>query len=192
MNIAVNISEMQRHQEHKARQERLWSGKPTIPPDLAIQELRLLHEKAILKILAEGKATTAKAENRFALQMVEAVKRIETLELDLADAQARILGQAAQICSMNDIEMMACATPKRPIATIVAGVLKDFPGVTWEDVICVRRQRDLIRPRHLCWYAVYEERQDLSFPMMARVFKRDHSSLLYAVHKIRAEKMTTP
>jgi chromosomal replication initiator protein len=113
--------------------------------------------------------------------ITSAEERIERLELDLADARARILSQAQMLCKL-DSEMIDIDI-KRPVSVIVAEVLQDFPDITWADIISVRRTLNLIKPRHLCMAAVYNERKDLSLPQLGKVFHRDHTVILYAVKK---------
>lgn len=113
----------------------------------------------------------------------ETEKRLEKLELDLADARARILSQAELLKTAEDGEEGEIADKRRPVKEIVAEVLRDYPGVTWEMVKGIRRTRDLIAPRYACMVAVYNERKDLSTPSIGRVFHRDHTVVLYAVKK---------
>ncbi|ASY63496.1 hypothetical protein SJ05684_c20540 [Sinorhizobium sojae CCBAU 05684] len=110
-------------------------------------------------------------------------RRIATLETDLADAEARLLAQAKALLTGRRVaETDAEPTDDRPaIDTIVADVLADFPGVSWEDVISVRRERRLVKPRHACMRAVYEKRPDLSLPRIGRIFRRDHTTVLAVV-----------
>lgn len=105
--------------------------------------------------------------------------RIAELELELADAHARILDQARLICKAEPEAPPGC----RRVKEIAMEVLKDYPGVTWEDIIGVRRSKDLITPRYACIRAVYEERRDLSLPSIGRAFNRDHSTIIYAIRK---------
>jgi chromosomal replication initiation ATPase DnaA len=180
--VNVHVTELQRQQDqHKARQARLWSGKieahPMIEPQIDIM------------VPDSKQKPRGKVPQLSVIALIaEMDERIRRLQLDLADAQARILSQAELICALDSIELSASA-PMRSVSVIVSEVLRDFPGVSWADVKGVRRRRDLIRPRHLCMYAVYTERNDLSLPLIGKIFGgKDHSSIHHAVHKIRAEK----
>ncbi|MEY9531648.1 helix-turn-helix domain-containing protein [Sinorhizobium fredii] len=109
-------------------------------------------------------------------------RRIAALEGDLADAQARLLAQAQVLLSGRRADDDDEADGDRSsIEEIVAAVLADFPGVTWADIISVRRDRRLVKPRHACMRAVYEQRKDLSLPRIGRIFHRDHTTVLAAV-----------
>lgn len=109
-------------------------------------------------------------------------QRIWKLELDVADRNARLLAQADLIGTLDNAGVFV-RSGKKPVAAIVAEVLKDFPDVTWDDIIGVRRSRALVVPRHRCMIAVYEQRSDLSLPAIGRIFRRDHTSILATVDK---------
>lgn len=114
----------------------------------------------------------------------ETERKMEKLELDLADARARILSQAELMKAIDDGEAGEIVDKRRSVPEIVAEVLQYYPGITWEDVKGIRRTRDLIAPRHACMRAVYNERKDLSLPRLGRIFGgRDHTTILHAVHK---------
>lgn len=110
-------------------------------------------------------------------------QRNSELSEQLSDAHARIIYQAELISALNDAKSPQ-QKDKRSVQDIVLEVLQDFPGITWDDIIGVRRKKYLIKPRHLCMAAVYMERKDLSFPQMGRIFRRDHSTVLHAINKI--------
>lgn len=110
-------------------------------------------------------------------------RRIARLEADLADAGARLLAQARILLGSRDTGASNEAGRDRaPIEEIVAAVLEDFPGVSWDDIISVRRERRLVKPRHACMRAVYERRRDLSLAGIGRIFHRDHTTVLAVVN----------
>jgi hypothetical protein len=114
-------------------------------------------------------------------------KRIWKLELDVADRNARLLAQADLIGTLDNAGVFV-RSGKKPVAAIVAEVLKDFPDVTWDDIVGVRRMKCLVKPRHLCVVAVYEQRTDLSLPAIGKIFRRDHTSILASVRKLGATR----
>lgn len=114
-------------------------------------------------------------------------RRITELELALADAEARILSQARLICGAMDAAAGDLFT-RRPVREIIEDVLGDYPGIGWEEIVGVGRERRLVEPRHRCMAAVYEERKDLSLPALGRIFHRDHTSVLHAVSKCGARR----
>lgn len=120
-----------------------------------------------------------------AARVTDKDKKISALELDIADRNARIISLAGELAKLDIAGVNA--DPKKTIATIVSEVLRDYPGVTWDDITGLRRTRDLIKPRHLCMVAVFEQRKDLSLPMIGRIFKRDHTTILAATRKYGIE-----
>lgn len=135
-------------------------------------------------------ATAATLEDMASLVAVQVraqTRRIAELELALADAQARILSQARLICGASD-GADGDLFNRRPVREIVEDVLKAYPGIGWEEIVGVGRERRLVEPRHRCIAAVYEERRDLSLPALGRIFHRDHTSVLHAVNKRGARR----
>ena len=133
---------------------------------------------------------TLKAElAEAAAKLRERDRKIAILELDIADRDARILSQAEMISHLQD-DAPEITEEKRPVSAIISEVLDLFPDVTWAEVSGVRREKRLIRPRQLCMYELSRQRPDLSLPRLGRIFNRDHTTVLYSVQKIRAEKET--
>lgn len=148
------------------------NAQPKLPPGTL--------EQADRSFLLEGQV------KRLASQNDVQSKLILSLQLALADAQARILEQAKTLCEHSDSSEGVGV--RRPVRDIVQEVLVFYPGVTWEDITSVRREKRLIEPRHRCMAAVYEERKDLSLPMLGRMFRRDHTTILHAVHKTEVKR----
>ncbi|MCY1744083.1 helix-turn-helix domain-containing protein [Ensifer sp. SL37] len=117
-----------------------------------------------------------------AVQVRAQASRIQELELALADAEARILSQARLICGATAAANSDLFN-RRPVRAIIEEVLGAYPGISFEDIIGVGRERRLVEPRHRCMTAVYDERPDLSLPALGRIFRRDHTSVLHAVNK---------
>ncbi|WP_429807190.1 helix-turn-helix domain-containing protein [Ensifer sp. B1-9] len=132
-------------------------------------------------------ATLADLAGIVAVQVRAQVRRIAELELALADAEARLLSQARVICGAADAAGGDLFS-RRPVREIIEDVLGAYPGVTWEEIIGVGRERRLVEPRHRCMAAVYEERKDLSLPALGRIFRRDHTSVLHAVNRCGASR----
>lgn len=113
-------------------------------------------------------------------------ERVQELELALADAHARILAQAEmlKVQENSDIDLDEDNQPaiRRPVRVIAEEVLKDYPGITWDDIKGIRRLRNLINPRKACIRAVFEERKDLSTVKIGKLFGgRDHSTILHSI-----------
>lgn len=77
--------------------------------------------------------------------------------------------------------------PRRSMKQIALEVLEDFPGVTLEDLRGPRRNLMFVVPRHRAMYEIMQERPDFSYPMVGKFFGRDHTVVLWAVAKIKAE-----
>lgn len=127
--------------------------------------------------------TTARSL-RFELDKRDA--EIRQLRADLADRDARVIDQAHKLCQLMRIQSDEEEyTEIRSVKEIIDEVLRDYPGVTMAQIVSVRRTRDLITPRHRCYYEVFRQRPDLSFPAIGRHFKRDHTSIISGVKKYR-------
>ena len=171
---------LRQHNEAMQRRQRLWTGKTTTP-HLVLSQAGPESEPdgpPIEPIICVAKRN----------KLQDALMRIAQLELDLADARARMLAQAEKICSMNNPTATGSYPEKRAISEIVREVLVDFPGITWEEIKGVRRERRLIEPRHRCMAAIYEQRQDFSLPAIGRIFERDHTTVLHAIRKFETER----
>ncbi|ASP85022.1 hypothetical protein CDO26_10720 [Sinorhizobium meliloti] len=173
MNLHITQEARKQRDEHRAVRDRILNPKVTVKRADVERER---NEVAALKAKVE--------ELTGALRGREA--KIRHLELDIADRDARIISLADQVSKLDQSGLTP--PPKRPVTLIVADVLKDFPGVTWDDIIGVRRTRDLVKPRQLCMVAVYEERKDLSLPMIGKIFRRDHTTILHSVDKFNARR----
>lgn len=170
--MSIHVPVFSEHHEHnKATRAILFR-----PP--AAVEIETKQQKRIRMLEASVRSL------RFELDQRDA--EIRQLKIDLADRNARVIDQAHKLCQLMHIDSEEEEyTEVRRVKDIVDEVLLDYPGVTMADIVSVRRTRDLITPRHRCYYEVYRQRPDLSFPAMARYFKRDHSSLHHAIDKYK-------
>ncbi|WP_275078418.1 helix-turn-helix domain-containing protein [Rhizobium sp. AC44/96] len=72
---------------------------------------------------------------------------------------------------------------------ITMEVLVDYPGISVNDVRFGRRTRKVCEPRAVAMYEVKKQRPDLSYPAIGRWFGgRDHTTVLYSVRKIEAQR----
>lgn len=172
MNAIMQITEIHReqHQRHQERLARLWRGKP---------QLQLTTAPASKVGSSTPVAERTSKGSIASLVLAARDERIQELELDNADLRARILSQAEMLCQLD--EDLLQDNIKRPVAVIVGEVLRDFPDVTWTEIISIRRTKRLIEPRKACMKAVYFQRPDLSSPQIGRIFRRDHTTVLHSV-----------
>lgn len=131
------------------------------------------------------------------LRLVEPVVKQETQETPswkltpmLFDAHAEAYRAHMRIQEMVSAGEIEIVNMERPTITqIVMEVLKDFPGITIEDLKSAHRTRKFVTPRHVAMYEVYKRRPDLSYPRIGKWFGgRDHTTLISAVRKIEAQK----
>jgi chromosomal replication initiation ATPase DnaA len=114
-------------------------------------------------------------------------KEVERLNLNIADLHATIIAQARKIGELENSGDPEIAY-RRPVKLIVEEVLREYPGITWQDIVSAKRTKYLIEPRHRCMTAVFTIRPDLSFPMIGKIFMRDHTTILSAVKKMKGRK----
>jgi chromosomal replication initiator protein len=114
----------------------------------------------------------------------------EAIERQVADlAHENVALRAALKVQKADLDEMTYM-PRRLTKHIIAEVLENFPGVTWEDLKSKHRTSNIVYPRQLCMYEIHRQRKDLSYPAIGRLFGgRDHTTVLHAVRKI--ESMTS-
>ncbi len=176
-----NSELLRQHEAHAARRTRLMSPPVRVHRD-TLEGLRIsLREmtEAFEKVSSEREVLQKKIalEERYSRRM----------ELDVADRNARILALSQRVCELEDLGITSVG--KRSVAEIVSEVLNEFPGITWEDIKGIRRQKNLVVPRQRCMYEVARQRHDISLPRIGKIFGgRDHSTICHAVKKVRLER----
>lgn len=89
--------------------------------------------------------------------------------------------------------IMPAAMPRRrqaPSAAVIADVA-EFYGVTVAEILSPRRERRLSEPRHVAmWCAARLTGQSL--PQLARAFRRDHTTIMYAVREVTKRRAANP
>lgn len=164
MNIQTPITEGQR--QAKALREKLMGGGRNFVN--AAERKRLQDE--ITRLSAQ--VIAIKAEKR---EMQE--------RLDEKDSIIRAHEQAINgLTAGNDV-----SGSRRPTKEIITDVLRDFPGITYAQVMGPGRSVPVVEARHTCILAVHRARPDLSFPQLGAIFGgRDHTTILFAVRKMEA------
>lgn len=56
-------------------------------------------------------------------------------------------------------------------------------GISIEDILGDRRQKDTVLPRHIIMYKLRKE-LELSFPRIGKIFNKDHTTIIHAFNKI--------
>lgn len=182
MNAIMQITEIHReqHQLHQERLARLWRASPQPAPQPVSAPI------TIAKVADKSTVAEHPSRGDIAARVLAARdERIRCLELDLADARARILSQAEMLCQLD--EKILEDDEKRPVAIIVAEVLQDYPDVTWAEIKSIRRTERLVGPRQACVQAAFLQRPDLSSTQIGRIFAREHSSILHCIRKMAKE-----
>ena len=60
-------------------------------------------------------------------------------------------------------------------------------NVTLDELLGTRRHKHITEVRQKCYFEIRKLRGDLSYPMIARFMRKDHSSLVYAVERLKSE-----
>jgi chromosomal replication initiator protein len=159
---------MRQHQAHKERQARMASA------SAPVKEVNRLRDQ--VKDLTNEVSSLKE-------QLRDSEATIVTLRLDKADLQSSIMTQAERICTLEGISEQLRKPDRLSVRDIILEVLKDYPGITYDDIIGKRRTRQFMAPRHKCMVEVYQQRPDLSLPMIGKMMKRDHTTIIHAVQK---------
>lgn len=78
------------------------------------------------------------------------------------------------------------------IEAIQRAVLREFPGITTNDLKSIRKTANCVRPRQIAMYLA-KEMTGSSSPAIGRRFgNRDHSTVLHAIRKINNEVTNNP
>jgi hypothetical protein len=169
--MTIHSVELFRQNEaHKARQARLW-GKPKVPaPVLTVIESRKPVDASYHMVLY--RAHQARLRETFTMGASFTV-----------NPTAEYCPYRSEIVFEIDDQPM----PRPTMKQIAMEVLKDFPGVTLDDLKGPRRNLMFVIPRHRAMYEIMKQRPDFSYPAVGRFFGRDHTVVLWAVAKIKAE-----
>jgi hypothetical protein len=170
------------YQSYKAVRARLF-GVPAKPTVKAIAAPVEAPEPVIAKQVAYDPPLWSIVNLYFDWHVRVWREAVERLVSDLAHENVAL--RAALQVQRADLEM--AYMPRRPTKHIIAEVLENFPGVSWEDIKSKNRSLEVIYPRQLSMFEVHVQRKDMSYPQIGRLFGgRDHSTAIHSVHKIMA------
>ncbi|TAX57130.1 hypothetical protein ELI01_18810 [Rhizobium leguminosarum] len=150
----------QQHERYQAAHARLWNG----PPKLALIEAAKVEEDKTH--WPEWKR-----------QEVEFDDHVNTWREVVRSCLERLAS-----------DMRSAIGKGRPAKAIILEVLERFPGVSFAELKGPRRDKNIVRARQVAMFEVYDQRDDMSTPMVGNLFGRDHTTVLHAVHKIKAMK----
>jgi hypothetical protein len=160
MNMQVSALRQQ-HERYQAAHARLWNG---IPPKLALVEPIKVEEDRMH--WPEWKRQEIDFDDHVSAWREVVRSCLERLASDMKSS----IGKG------------------RPAKAIILEVLEKFPGVSFAELKGPRRDKNIVRARQVAMFEVYDQRDDMSTPMVGNLFGRDHTTVLHAVHKIKAMK----
>lgn len=168
--MTATVEQIRQHQKHVVIRRRIEEAKslPDRVSDAENASAELARRVAELEDILSAQRGHIK---HLMTSFTSAREKIKALEMMLSDAQKNI--------GLD-------RTSYRSVADIVAGVLADFPDVTWEEIVGSRQTKRLLAPRHACIQAVYDERKDMSFKEIGKIFRRDRTAIHHAISKERA------
>jgi len=127
----------------------------------------------------EREEAAAKEQRRIQAELAAQDRAAMERQRHESDASDHI---AAQDSAAND----ASAPSRKPAVEIVREVCVSF-GVRFADVIGDSREFHVVRARQHAMYRLRSERPDLSFTQIARIFRKDHTTVIHSVRKVAAE-----
>ena len=82
-------------------------------------------------------------------------------------------------------DLMEAVAERRPLIRQFIKQLCDHFGVEWSEIIGPSRFREIVLPRQKMQWLVMKFYNDrMSYPLVGRIFKRDHTTILHACRKI--------
>lgn len=139
----------------------------------------LREKQAYAKRMVDEAAAKAKALLDADLEIREAKKAAFRRRM----SEIRI-AQVAEKRGISVAEIKASRDPARTIHAVISVVAASF-GLTFDDLVGIRRTGHLIFPRHVAMYLCRKRLLEKSYSQIAHVFQRDHSTVVNAYEKIR-------
>ncbi len=104
------------------------------------------------------------------------------IKLTIRNKIIKILLKLIGPSEINDFDIAMAQWNHGVMKRIIITVCNEF-NVHPKDILGQRRQKNLILPRHICWWLAREETM-FSYPQIGRMMKRDHTSIIYGCKKI--------
>ncbi len=153
------------------------------PPDFETR-IAIIRDKAIkMGVSLPDEVSTYIAENIQAniRQLEGAVKKIKAMhelvgeQIDIGLAQRAIDALKIENPNLNP-------TPERIMEAVA-----NYFYIPVEQMISQNRSKDVAYPRQMAMYMIRQE-LEYSFPDIAKIFKRDHTTVMHACNKIEEER----
>jgi chromosomal replication initiation ATPase DnaA len=84
-------------------------------------------------------------------------------------------------------QMATVLMPRAVVMNIMDRVAAEH-GLTRADIIGRSRRREVVTARYAAMFAVADHFQQISYPRLARLFKRDHSTVMHAFQTRKVSK----
>lgn len=141
-----------------------------------------IENRELRRALADARADLDELRSTLAAEVKE-------LRHEISEHQRAAIEYMRQMDDLR-LEMNHHHAPvhRESVRDIVLEVLERHPGISFEDLLSVRRSANLVEARHEAVYEVFKRRPDLSYPRIGRFFHRDHTSILSAVRKMKARE----
>jgi chromosomal replication initiator protein len=117
------------------------------------------------------------------MRKVEANNDIEELRRDVEAINNRLDNMQSQLLNIRTIETCGESVIVDPQFDCIVSVVSEHYRIPRRDILGSWRDQDIILPRHVAIWAVHES-ADFPLSKIAKLFKRDHSTVKYAVTKI--------
>lgn len=166
-------------------------------PEVRRRDERFLPSKTPTKeqVLREQNAHLAQTVGRLQQQadefrkaIAERDRKIAKLTDNVGDYYRAILHYIQKLETSVSEETMIPSDSivlRKSVREIIDEVLKDFPEVTYAELMSANRNRMVTAARFQAIWAVKQERPELSTVQLGRFFKRDHASIINALKKER-------
>jgi len=107
---------------------------------------------------------------------------VRTMAQIRAEKREEAARQRLQTQALSEYRSIDVRTAKPPVRQIIEQVAT-FHGITYDHIVGIRLDRDIVAARHDAIKAVSDARPDLSSPQIGKFFNRDHTTILHALSK---------
>ncbi len=151
------------------------------PPDLELRIAIIKKKAEQVNIIIPNDVLTFLGENlRSNIRQIEgAIKKLGALTF-LSGKQ--ITMEVAHECLS---ELLGDAEPISVTVDKIFGAVYNKYGISKEDLIGPKRNKEIAAARHVCIFLI-RELTEMSFPNIAKVFKRDHSTIITSYNTMQS------